>query len=351
MRIAVDAMGGDLGPAPIVEGAIKAASEKIEVILVGKKKVISPILSKYNIKNLPIFLQNAEEVVAMDESPSSVVRNKKDSSMAKGINLVKEDKAKAFITPGNTGAVLAYGIMILKRVQNIQRPAIAVILPTKKGRVVLLDVGGNVDCKPLHLFQFGLMGSLLSKNLVGVNKPKIALLSIGEEDSKGNLQVKKSHEYFKLSSLNYVGLREGRDILQGDVDVFVCDGFVGNICLKLSESVGSILMDIAKREIESSLMAKIGALFLKKSFKNIKKQVDYREYGSAPLLGLNGTIFICHGSSDKNAIYNGIKNAVKFVKSGYNQQLQKELEHYADIEKRKFWDNIKDKIPFTHTVN
>ncbi len=351
MRIAVDAMGGDLGPKPIVEGAVRAASEKIEIILVGKKEVVSPILKEHNIKNLPIFIQNAEEVVTMDESPSTVVRNKKDSSMAKGINLVKEKKASAFITPGNTGAALAYGIMILKRVKNIQRPAIAVILPTRKGRVVLLDVGGNVDCKPLHLFQFGLMGSLLSKNLVGVEKPKVALLSIGEEDGKGNLQVKKSHEYFKLSSLNYVGLKEGRDILQGEVDVFVCDGFIGNICLKLAESVGSILMDIAKKEINSSLWAKIGAMFLKSSLKRIKKQVDYREYGSAPLLGLNGTIFICHGSSDKNAIYNGIINAVKFVKSGYNSQLQKELEFYADIDKRKFWDNIKDKIPFTSTVN
>ncbi len=351
MRIAVDAMGGDLGPEPIIKGAIKAASEKIEIIIVGKKKLISPILSKYNAKNLPIFLQNADEVVAMNESPSLVVRNKKKSSMAVGINLVKDKKVSAFVTPGNTGAAMAYGIMILKRIKNIQRPAIAVILPTRKGKVVLIDVGSNVDCKPIHLFQFGLMGALLSKNLVGINNPKIALISIGEEDSKGNLQVKKAHEYFKLSSLNYIGFKEGRDILQGEVDVFVCDGFIGNICLKLSESVGSILIDIAKKEIENSLMAKIGAIFLKKSIKKIKKQIDYREYGSAPLLGLNGAIFISHGSSDENAIYNGIKNAKKFVKSGYNTQLQKELEMYADIDKRKFWDNIKYKIPFTHTVN
>ena len=351
MRIAVDAMGGDLGPEPIIKGAIKAASEKIEIIIVGKKKLISPILSKYNAKNLPIFLQNADEVVAMNESPSLVVRNKKKSSMAVGINLVKDKKVSAFVTPGNTGAAMAYGIMILKRIKNIQRPAIAVILPTRKGKVVLIDVGSNVDCKPIHLFQFGLMGALLSKNLVGINNPKIALISIGEEDSKGNLQVKKAHEYFKLSSLNYIGFKEGRDILQGEVDVFVCDGFIGNICLKLSESVGSILIDIAKKEIENSLMAKIGAIFLKTSIKKIKKQIEYRKYGSAPLLGLNGAIFISHGSSDENAIYNGIKNAKKFVKSGYNTQLQKELEMYADIDKRKFWDNIKYKIPFTHTVN
>ncbi len=346
MRIAVDVMGGDLGPDPVIEGAVKAAKKNIQIILVGKKEIIDKKLSAYNADNLPVFIQNAEEIVTMDESPSKVIRNKKNSSMAVAYRLVKDGTAKAFISPGNTGAALGYGITVLKRLKNIQKPAIAVVLPTRTGRVVLIDAGGNVDCKPVQLFQFALMGALYSKNILEVKNPKIALLSNGEEESKGNTLIRDTSEFLKNSSLNYIGFKEGKDIFNGGTDVFVCDGFVGNICLKLSESIGENLWEILKKEIENSFFGKLGAFFLKSSLKKIKKQIDYTEYGSAPLLGLNGAAFICHGSSDSNAIYNGIINAVKFVKSGYNLQLQKELEFYADIEKKGFWSNIKEKIPF-----
>jgi len=346
MRIAVDVMGGDLGPEPVIEGAIAAAKKNIQIVLVGNKDIIEKALSKNNAENLPIFIKHAEETVSMEESPSKVIRNKKKSSMAVAYNLVKEGTAKAFISPGNTGAALGYGITILKRLKNIKKPAIAVVLPAKNGNVVLIDVGGNVDCKPVHLFQFALMGVLYAKNLLDIKNPSVALLSNGEEESKGNEVIRNSSEYLKNSSLNYIGFKEGKDIFNGEVDVFVCDGFVGNICLKLAESIGVNLWEILKREMAGSFLSRLGLFFMKKSIKKIKKQIDYREYGSAPLLGLNGASFICHGSSDSNAIYNGIVNAVKFIKSGYNEQLQKELEYYADIEKKGFWSNIKDKISF-----
>jgi glycerol-3-phosphate acyltransferase PlsX len=346
MRIAVDVMGGDLGPEQVIEGAIKAAKENIQIILVGKKDIIDKSLKKHNIKNLPIFIQHADDVVEMDESPSKVIRNKKNSSMAVAFKLVKGGNAKAFISPGNTGAALGYGITILKRIKNLQRPAIAVVFPTIKGNIVLLDVGGNVDCKAINLFQFALMGALYAKNILDYENPSVALLSNGEEETKGNDVIRKAAELLKKSSLNYVGFKEGKDIFKGEVNVFVCDGFVGNICLKLAESVGVTIWKIMKKEIEHSFFSKIGAFFMKKSLSRLKEQIDYTEYGSAPMLGLSEAAFICHGSSNATAIYNGIKNAMKFIKSGYNEQLKKELEFYLDIEKKGFWGNIKQKIPF-----
>ena len=340
MRIAVDVMGGDLGPEPVIEGAIKAAKENIHIILIGNKEIIEEILKKHNIKNLPIFIQHAPEVVTMDESPSKVIRNKKNSSMAIAFDVVKKGNAKAFISPGNTGAAMGYGITILKRVKNIQRPAIAVVFPTKKSKVVLIDVGGNVDCKPIHLFQFALMGQLYAKNIFFFFNPSVALLSNGSEETKGNELIRKSAELLKKSSINYIGFKEGKDIFSGEINVFVCDGFVGNICLKLAESIGVAIWDIMKKELGNSFLSKIGALFMKNSLKNLKKEIDYTDYGSAPLLGLNEAAFICHGASNSDTIYNGIKNAVAFVKSGYIEQLKKELEFYLDIEKKGFWGNI-----------
>ncbi len=346
MRIAVDVMGGDLGPQPIIEGALLAAKESIEVILVGDKGVINNTLKNHKIKKLPIFIQDASEVVEMTDSPSKVVRSKKNSSLSVSINLLKDGNAKACLTAGNTGAALVYGMHLLKGVAGIQRPAIAVILPTLKKRVILLDVGGNVDCKPIHLFQFAIMGSLLSKNLFSVKSPSVALLSNGEEENKGNEIVRHTSEMLQKSSLNYIGFKEGRDIFEGAADVFVCDGFVGNICLKLSESLGANLLNLFYHEINSSFLSKVGSLFMRKSLSKIKEQIDYREYGSAPLLGLNGTIFVSHGTSDAICIYNGIKHASEFVGRDFNLQLSKELGYYGDIEKRGFWTNIKERINF-----
>ena len=340
MRIAVDVMGGDLGPEPVIEGAILAAKENIQVVLIGDKELIEETLKKHNVKNLPIFIQHAPEVVTMDESPSKVIRNKKNSSMAIAFDVVKKGNAKAFISPGNTGAAMAYGITILKRIKNIQRPAIAVVFPTKKKKVVLIDVGSNVDCKPIHLFQFALMGQLYAKNILKYKNPSVALLSNGTEDTKGNELIRNSAQLLKKSSINYVGFKEGKDIFAGEVNVFVCDGFVGNICLKLAESIGVAIWDIMKKEISSSFLNKIGTMFMGKALKNLKKEIDYTDSGSAPLLGLNEAAFVCHGSSNARTIYNGIKNAVTFVKSGYIEQLKKELEFYLDIEKKGFWGNI-----------
>lgn len=343
MKIALDVMGSDLGPEAIIKGGILAAKENIEVILVGIQDEINKILANYNTKNLPIFVKHASEVVGMDESPSKVIKNKKDSSIAVGLNLVKEGNAKAFISAGNTGAVLGYSIFILKRLKNIIRPAIAATFPSVNGYVVVLDVGGNVNCKPEHLLQFAIMGAVYAKIELNIENPKICLLSNGEEESKGLDVLKKANFLLKKSSLNYVGFKEGRDIFQGNSDVFVCDGFVGNICLKLAEGMGKTLMDIIKKDLSSSFFRKIGLIFLKKLFKDIKKKLDYREYGAAPLIGVNEIVMICHGSSDEKAIYNGIKRAKILIEKGFNKNLSNELEKNSDLEKN-IWKTLKHKI-------
>ncbi len=343
MKIAVDVMGSDLGPEPIIKGGILAAKEGIEIILVGKRDIIEEILKKNNVDNLPIFVENAPEVVTMEDSPSKVIKSKPKSSMSIGLRLVKENKAKAFISAGNTGAVLAYSIFILKRLKNILRPAIAATFPSKNGYVTLLDVGGNVNCKPEHLVQFAIMGDVFAKLELGINKPRICLLSNGEEESKGIEQLKKAHFALQKSSLNYIGFKEGRDIFEGNADVFVCDGFVGNICLKLTEGFGKTLLEILKKETSSSISKKIGGLFLKKIFLDLKKKLDYREYGAAPLIGVRGIVMISHGTSDDYAIYNAIKKAKTLVDKKFNEKLSEEIEKNKDLEKN-IWKSIKEKI-------
>ncbi len=343
MKIVVDVMGSDLGPEPLIKGGIKASKENIGIIFVGKKEKIEEILEKEKVKNLPIEFVHADEEVQMDDSPSKVVKSKPNSSMAVGLNLLKDNKASAFISAGNTGAVLAYSIFILKRLKNILRPAIAATFPTKNGYSTLLDVGGNVNCKPEHLVQFAIMGSVFSKIELGIKNPRVALLSNGEEESKGIEILKKAHYALKKSSINYIGFKEGRDIFEGNADVFVCDGFVGNICLKLTEGIGKTLFEILKHEFQSSLSKKIGAFLLKKVFLDIKRKLDYREYGAAPLIGVKGIVMISHGSSDDVAIYNAIKKAKVLVDKQFNLKLSKEIEKNRDLE-TTIWKSIKEKI-------
>ncbi len=343
MKIALDVMGSDLGPEPLIKGGILAAKENIEVILVGKQEEIKKILKRYNSENLPILIKHASEVVQMDESPSKVIKNKKDSSIAVGLKLLKEGNAKAFVSAGNTGAVLGYSIFILKRLKNIIRPAIAATFPSVNGHVVVLDVGGNVNCKPEHLLQFAIMGEVYAKIELGLENPKVCLLSNGEEESKGIEVLKKTHMLLEKSSLNYIGFKEGRDIFEGNADVFVCDGFVGNICLKLAEGLGKNLMELLKNELSGSVVKRIGAWLLKGVFKDIKKKLDYREYGAAPLIGVNEIVMISHGSSDEKAIYNAIKRAKLLIEKDFNKKLTTEIEKNRDLEKN-IWKTLKDKI-------
>lgn len=336
MKIAIDAMGGDYAPSQVVEGAVLAAREfDVSLILVGDKTSIEDELAKHEWKSLPISIKHASQVVGMDESPGQAMRKKKDSSIKICFDLVKNGEAGAVVSAGNSGAAMAAGIFVLRNLKSVDRPAIAVIMPTKKEPVVVLDAGGNVDCKPLNLVQFALMGSVYAKYILKKDNPKIGVLSNGEEEGKGTDLTRETHEILKGSSfnyLNYLGYVEGRDIFSGDVDVVVCDGFVGNVVLKTTEGVAEALISMLKKEIMASLPAKIGYLLAKGALLKVKKKVDYAEYGGAPLLGIDGIGIISHGASDARAIKNAIRVASECAKNKLNRHLLEELEKNNDIQ-------------------
>ena len=322
LHIALDAMGGDRGPDELVSGAIMAANEfDLEVSLVGDQVRLGAILATYGNLSARIHLVHASQVVGMDESPFDAIRRKKDSSIMKAFALHKEGTVDAVVSAGNSGATLAAAIKMLGRLEHVSRPGIAGIFPTLKGPVVMMDVGANVDCRPEHLFQFGVMAAAFSQVLFGLDRPRVGLLSIGEEGGKGNVLVKKSHELFQQSSLNYIGNVEGRDTFQGDVDVMVCDGFVGNVCLKLSEGLAEAVMGMLGEEISKSLKAKLGYLLAKDAFVSFKKRVDYAEYGGAPLLGIRGNGIVCHGRSNAVAIKNAIRVASEMARNKVNDRI------------------------------
>jgi len=309
MSIALDAMGGDHGASILVEGAVAAAREfGIEIILVGRSGILNDELKRVGGNSLPIRIHEASQVVSMVEAPSEALRKKKDSSIKIAFNLVKQGKADAVVSAGNSGATLATAMFTLGRIKGV-RPAIVTFIPTLKDPSLIIDVGANVDCKPHHLLQFGIMGSFFVKEVLKKNHPTVGLLSIGEENSKGNQQVKKAYDLLSGSDLNFVGNVEGRDVFRGDVDVIVCDGFVGNICIKLSEGLAEAVLTMLKNEIEGNLLASMGYSLAKKAFKQFRKRVDYSEYGGAPLLGINGIAIICHGRSSPKAVQNAIELA------------------------------------------
>ncbi|HPX60913.1 MAG TPA: phosphate acyltransferase PlsX [Deltaproteobacteria bacterium] len=322
MRVAVDAMGGDNAPEIEVSGAIAACSEfGIPVTLVGDQVRLEQELSKHSVKGLDIDIFHASEVVGMHDSASDAVRKKKNSSVRLAFELVKEGKACAAVSAGNSGATMAAGMFVLKRIPGIERPAIASIFPTLKGSTLVLDVGGNVDCKPIHLVQFAIMGEVYSRYVMGIPNPAVGLLSNGEEDSKGNDLTRETNSILRETSLNYAGYVEGRDIFKGTVQVAVCDGFVGNVVLKLSEGLADAAGKMLKEEILKSWVSKLGYLFVRGAFKRFKKIVDYAEYGGAPLLGINGVGMICHGGSNVKAIKNAIRFAHEYAQSGVTEHV------------------------------
>lgn len=334
MKIAVDAMGGDYAPSVVVEGAVQAAGElDIPVILVGDRERIEFELAKYNTKGLPLSIKHTTEVVGMDESAVQAIRGKRDSSLRVCFELVRDGEAKAVVSAGNSGAAMAAGILILKKIAGIDRPAIAVSVPTMKDPVVILDVGGNVDCKPPHLVQFAIMGDVYAKYVLKTDNPRIGLLSNGEEDGKGNELTKAVNGILKNSSLNYIGYVEGKDIFKGNVDVVVTDGFVGNVVLKLTEGVVEATGKMLKSELKASWIATIGAFFARMAFKNFKKKMDYAEYGGAPLLGIAGSGIISHGGSTAKAIKNAILRASEYVEGRVNDHIIEELDENKDLEK------------------
>jgi len=328
MRIALDAMGGDHGPDEQIAGAIQALEETdLELILVGDESAIQAHLKKLDpcekiLSRLQIV--HTSEMVEMGESPVDAIRKKKNSSVMLAFDLVKKGQAQAAVSAGNSGATMAAALRKLGRLKNVIRPGIANAFPTLKKPVVMMDVGANVDCRPQHLFQFAIMGSALSR-VFDIESPKVGTLSIGEESSKGNQLVKETYAMLADSSLNFIGNVEGRDIFQGNVDVIVCDGFVGNICLKVSEGLVEAATEMIRAGIIGSLKAKIGYFLARPVFRKFKKRVDYAEYGGAPLLGINGTGIICHGKSNSFAIKNAIIEAGKIVENKVNERISESL--------------------------
>lgn len=328
MRIALDAMGGDHGSEELIAGAALAVKQtNVHVILVGDENVLHQHLEKLALDQKSAKLINvvhSSQVIDMDENPVEAIRRKKDSSVMRAFDLVRTGEADAAVSAGNSGATMAAAVRKLGRLTGISRPGIASIFPTLKKPVVLMDIGANVDCRPQHLFQFGVMASAFSR-INNVEKPRVGLLTIGEETGKGNILIKETYPLLEKSSLNFIGNVEGRDVFQGNVDVIVCDGFVGNILLKVSEGLAEAAMLMLRDEIIKSLPAKIGYFLARKAFKSFRKRVDYAEYGGAPLLGIDGIGIICHGKSSSQAIKNAIIVAAKMAKGNINRDILESL--------------------------
>ena len=347
MKIVVDAMGGDHAPEAAVEGAVMAAREyETEIILTGLSDQIHSILNRLDPDHhLSIQVVHADEVVEMHDSPSKVLRSKRKSSMKIGLDLVKEGTASAFLSAGNTGAVLAYSTIILRPLKGVDRPAIAIQLPTLKGDAILLDAGANVDCKTNQLFQFGIMVQVFAEYILGKKNPLVGLLSIGEEDGKGNEIVKEAFQMLKASHINFIGNVEGKEVYRGNADVIVCDGFTGNVALKISESLAEMIGSNLKRLFKSNWLSKLGYLLLKPKLDEFKKKVDYSETGGAPLLGVNGVVIIAHGSSSPKAIKNAINRARELSEKNINAHIQQGIEaNLTNLESAKgtIWKQIKN---------
>ena len=326
--IAVDAMGGDLGPSVVVPGAIEAARQTgAKILLVGNEATLDGELNRLSPSGVDLEIVHAPEVAGMDEKPSDILRRKKNASIQVACRLVRDGAAQGVVSAGHSGASVACGMFIMGRIPGVERPALASLLPTEKEPVVLLDVGATVDCKPYNIFQFGLMGDAFARDILNKESHRVGLLSIGEEEGKGNSQVKEAYELFKMAqNLNFSGNIEGRDLFTGEMDVAVCDGFVGNVALKLSEGLGLSLSRVLKRELlNSGFLPKLGSLLAKSAFRRFAKVVDYAEYGGAPLLGLQNISIVCHGRSNAKAICNATRMATLFVEKETNKRLMETI--------------------------
>jgi len=324
--IALDAMGSDRAPRPEIEGAILAARQLgTRVLLVGPEDRIRPELERHRwVSRLPIEIVQASEVITMEDKAAQAVRAKRDSSMRVGVRMVREGTAAGFVTAGNTGAAMATAKMVLGALPGVDRPALAAVFPTAIGTgAMLLDVGANVDCDPHNLEQFAVMGEIYFRSIFGTRRPKVGLLSIGEEETKGNLLTRESFQLLKQLPINFVGNVEGRDLYNGNVDVIVADGFVGNVALKISEGVVNLVRAALKEALQATVTRQVGYLLSRSAFGDFKKRLDHTEYGGAPLLGLKGVSIITHGSSNANAIKNAIRVASEFAESGVNREIEK----------------------------
>ncbi len=326
--IALDAMGSDRAPRPEIEGAIQAARHyDVRVALVGREEPIRAELARYPAAaELPLEIVPATDVITMEDKAVQAVRAKRDSSLRVGLRLVREGRAAGFITAGNTGAAMIAAKMVLGAIPGVDRPALAAVFPTAVNTVaILLDVGANVDCKPHNLEQFAVMGEIYFRSMFGTKRPRVGLLSIGEEETKGNELTRDSFQLLKQLPLNFVGNVEGRDLYGGQVDVIVADGFVGNVALKTSEGVANLVRATLKETLKTTITRQVGYLLSRSAFADFKKRLDHTEYGGAPLLGVKGVCFITHGSSNANAIKNAIRVAAEFAERRIIDKIEKEL--------------------------
>ena len=333
MRIAVDVMGGDHGPGVVVEGArmaLKAHANIAEIFLVGDQAAIKTALGRHLPVDERIRIVHASEVLTMEDKPLVALRKKKDCSIARAVELVKDGRAEALISPGNTGGVVTASTIRLRPLEGVERPAIVAVIPAPENDFVLVDAGANVECRPTHLLQFAVMGSVYSREVLGYRRPRVGLLSVGTEDVKGNDLTQETFKLCRQVNLNFIGNVEGHDLFADSVDVVVCDGFVGNIVLKTCEGLASNIFRWLRRELTKNPKRKLGALLAKGAFRTIKLRVDPESHGGAPLLGLNGNVVIAHGVSQERAIMNAIGQAVKAVQNRLNQTISEEITAAAE---------------------
>ncbi|MFA6350148.1 MAG: phosphate acyltransferase PlsX [Candidatus Omnitrophota bacterium] len=322
MKIVVDAMGGDHAPEVVIRGVVSAVNEfDVEVILVGEEPKIKDLLKRERFDPSKISVVHAPEAIGMSEPAAASVRKKRKSSIVLGMELVEEGKADAFFSAGNTGAVVCAATLSLRMLPGVERPGIALVIPSLKGFSLMIDVGANIDPKPTQLLHYGLMGDVYCKYILNKPDPTVGLLNIGEEETKGTEFMKETHELLSASKLNFIGNVEGKDLYSGKCDLIISDGFVGNIALKVSESVADALNNFLKKIIKKSPLAMFGLLFMRGTFKDLKKEMDYSEYGGAPLLGVNGVVIIGHGRSNAKAIKNAIRVAKVEVERQFNEKL------------------------------
>ncbi|MGH4138093.1 phosphate acyltransferase PlsX [Clostridium sp.] len=335
MVVVVDGMGGDFSPSAVVEGCVAAIKEyDIDILITGNEDLIRQELKKYTYDSNKIKIVDASEVISTSEHPVMAIKRKKDSSLVKALNLVKSGDADAIISAGSTGAFLAGCTLIVGRIKGIDRPALAPIMPGKKGPFMIIDCGANAECKPHYLVQFGLMGKTYFENILKVDNPTVGLVNIGTEEEKGNELSKAAHKLLNQANLNFVGNVEAREIPSGETNILVCDGFVGNVILKLYEGAAFNIFDILKTGIMSSFRTKLGGILLKPVFKKLKSDFDYKEYGGAAFLGVNGICIKAHGSSDGKAFKNAIKQATIFYDNKVVEKLKLEIEKLSQQEKR-----------------
>lgn len=337
MKIAVDAMGGDYAPEAIIHGGVEAVRHgkgEYEVVLVGDEAIIETYLSRhFRIQELPISVYHASQRIEMHEAPTGALKKKPDASINVAMELQQRGEVDAVVSAGHTGAAMASAFLNLGRIRSVKRPAIGSLIPNGQGVTLLIDVGANLDCKPIHMLQFGVMGKIYIKNVYDLLEPKVALLNVGEEESKGIEVVQEAYRLLASSKLNFVGNIEGRDVMSGEVDVIVCNGFVGNVVLKFAESFNGVYSKTLKRKIGKKVFSNIGAFLLKPTFERLRRIYDYEEYGGAPLLGINGTCIICHGSSTPKAIKHGVIEAAIMIKERVNEKISSELTAMMEEEK------------------